>query len=421
MTVENDTASLAHALHRFISRFVVFADEHQATAVVLWVLHAWAFGAWAVTPRLAIGSAEKGSGKTRLFEVLEMVTPGAQRPANISPAALFRIIETGNVTLLIDEADAIFSPKANGPTEELRAILNAGYRRGATVLRVEGDRKKEVKAFAVFSAVAIAGIGRYLPDTVDDRSIKIPLRKRAPHETVERFRYAVVAYEGGELHGWAQDWAERHTETLAATEPVYLDALPDRQADSWSPLLAVADLAAAEWPARARAAAVALSGATDDEDDLTIGVRLLADCRQVIGDDERIATTVLLERLHGLEESPWSDWYGRPFSARDLAKRLRPYGIKSRDVRYGPTTTDKAKGYRVEDFADAWSRYLFVPSNKGDIGDKGDNSTVATQGLSPTSPMSPTSGGTNGHHADDRDESEVGATRPTTKPSPCST
>jgi hypothetical protein len=386
------TAPLADALYTFVCRFVAFADEHQAIAVVLWVLHAWSFDAWSITPRLAVQSAEMGSGKTRLLEVLELVTPGAQRPANISPAALFRVIEAGTVTLLIDEVDTIFSPKASSSSEEVRGILNAGYRRGATVLRVEGDRKREVKAFPVFAPVVTAGIGT-LPSTVQDRAIPIRLRKRAPHEHVEHFRFAVAARQGAALHDRAKDWADRTTTQLEHVEPTYLAELPDRQADSWTPLLVIADMAGPEWGSRARAAARALSRNVGDEDDMTIGVRLLADCRTVIGDDERIPTTKLLERLHGLEEAPWGDWYGRPLDARNLARKLRPYGIRSRDVRYGPGPDDKAKGYRREDFGDAWSRYLPPRSSEGDKGDKSDNSTVATQDLSPMSPMSPLSEG----------------------------
>jgi hypothetical protein len=404
--VSAQTAQLADALHKFVCRFVAFADDHQSVAIVLWILHAWSFDAWSITPRLAVQSAEMGSGKTRLLEVLELVTPGARRSANTSPAALFRVIEAGTVTLLIDEVDTIFSPKASASGEEVRGILNAGYRRGATVLRVEGDRKREVKEFPVFAPVATAGIGT-LPSTVQDRAIPIRLRKRAPHEHVERFRFPIAAREGAELHDWAKDWATRETTALEDAEPVYLDALPDRQADSWTPLLAIADHASDEWARRARAAALALSRNVGDEDDMTVGVRLLADCHTVIDDDERIPTTKLLDRLHGLEEAPWGDWYGRPFDARNLAKMLRPYGIRSRDVRYGTGAKDTARGYRREDFADAWSRYLPAPSSEGDKGDKSDTSTVATQDVSPMSLMSPLSEGAGedlGAHCSDTDD-----------------
>ena len=64
-----------------------------------------------------------------------------------------------------------------------------------------------------------------------------------------------------------------------------------------------------------------------------------------------------------LDEAPWGDWYGRRFNDRDLAKMLRDYKVKSRDVREG----DNRKGYRADDLAPAWSAYL--PRDKGDKGD----------------------------------------------------
>ena len=44
------------------------------------------------------------------------------------------------------------------------------------------------KDFATFCPKAIAGIGK-LPDTIADRAIPITMKRRAPGETVERFRH----------------------------------------------------------------------------------------------------------------------------------------------------------------------------------------------------------------------------------------
>src|SRR4051794_27277130 len=54
----------------FVRRFVVMSPA-QADAVALWVVHTHCFAAAEQTPYLAISSAEKRSGKTRLLEVLE--------------------------------------------------------------------------------------------------------------------------------------------------------------------------------------------------------------------------------------------------------------------------------------------------------------------------------------------------------------
>ena len=68
-----------------------------------------------------------------------------------------------------------------------------------------------------------------------------------------------------------------------------------------------------------------------------------------------MSTERLLELLHALEESPWGDLRGKPLDARGLARRLRPYEVRPTTIRVGDATP---KGYRREDLADAWSRYL---------------------------------------------------------------
>ena len=101
--------------------------------------------------------------------------------------------------------------------------------------------------------------------------------------------------------------------------------LDDRAEDVWEALLAIADLAGGDWPARARKAARVLSeeAAEDDAD----GMRLLADLRDVFGDADKRCTETILAALHGIAEAPWGDWSGQALNARDLAKLLKPYGV----------------------------------------------------------------------------------------------
>jgi Protein of unknown function (DUF3631) len=133
--------------------------------------------------------------------------------------------------------------------------------------------------------------------------------------------------------------------------------LEDRAADTWEPLIAIADLAGGDWPTRARTAAVAMTGAeAQQEEDTSASVRLLTDLREVFGAAEALYTTTILEALHKLEDAPWPDWYGHPLSTRDLAKLLRPYDIRSKSVReHG--TGPSLKGYARADLHDAWQRY----------------------------------------------------------------
>ncbi|HET9256858.1 MAG TPA: DUF3631 domain-containing protein [Pseudonocardiaceae bacterium] len=85
------------------------------------------------------------------------------------------------------------------------------------------------------------------------------------------------------------------------------------------------------------------------------GLRLLADLRTVFGTTDRISTETILERLRGLDESPWSDLRGKALDSRGLAHRLKPYGITSTKVKIADASV---RGYRREDLHDAWQRYL---------------------------------------------------------------
>jgi hypothetical protein len=144
---------------------------------------------WDRTPRIAFLSPEPGSGKTRALEVTELLVPNPVAAVNVSPTYLFRKVadENGAPTLLFDEIDTVFGPRAK-ENEEIRGLLNAGHRKGAVAGRCV-VRGKEVftEELAAYCAVAMAGLG-YLPDTILTRSVVVNMRRRAPNETVEPYR-----------------------------------------------------------------------------------------------------------------------------------------------------------------------------------------------------------------------------------------
>lgn len=345
-------AVLLDEVRAFVLRFVVL-DDAQADAVALWVAHTHVFDAFGCTPYLAVTSAEKRSGKTRLLEVLELLVRKPLQTANISDAALFRVIDKRKPTLLMDEVDAVFKSRER---EELRGLLNAGYRRGAVAHRMGGANNRTLETFPVFCPKAFAGIGDCLPDTITDRSVPVRLKRRTRSERVERFHLRDVEPEGHALRDRLADWLEPQHDYLAAQRPSLPDELDDRAQDVWEPLLAVADLADME--ELARAAALALSTGEEREDD-SITVQLLRDVHAVFSEngDERLKTAALLAGLYAIEESPWGDWYGKQLSPHGLARLLKPYRIKTMPVWVDGQTV---KGYKLEQFADAFARVLGV-------------------------------------------------------------
>ena len=393
-------AALLTAVETFIGRFVAFPTEHTRTAATLWAAHTHALDAFESSPRLAPLSPEPGSGKTRLLEVLELLVPRPLMTVNASSAALFRKVSDpdGAPTLLLDEADTVFGPRASKDHEDLRGFVNAGHRRGAIALRcVVHGKNVSVEELPAYAAVAVAGLDD-LPDTIMSRSVVIRMRRRAPGEKVEPYRPRLHSAEGEKLRGQLGEWVDAVRPALSDSWPEMPGEVQDRSADVWEPLVAVADQAGGDWPARARVAAVALVAANQEGQRESLGVRLLADLRTVFGDADRLPTGVILDRLHDLDEAPWGDLRGKPLDSRGLARRLARYEIAPKQVRVGDRNV---RGYQRSDCLDAFGRYLtrsdpYTPprytdrekeSEKGDAEGPWSPPTSAT----PATPLQPAS------------------------------
>jgi hypothetical protein len=349
------TGELLDAVTAFIRLYLVLTHE-QAVAVALWVLHTHTVDALGITPYLAITSAEKESGKTRLLETLEQLVAKPWLTGSVSAATLARKIDHESPTLLLDESDAAFKGDREY-AEALRGVLNTGFKASGIYSRCVGTSGTNLTVgnFKTFCAKAIAGIGG-LPDTVVSRAITIRLRRKAADETVARWRQRIVEQEAGELRVRIEQWAEENIEHLAQLQLEPLEGLSDRRADIWEPLLGIAYVAGIEWFGRAREAAITLAAAPAAEDEST-GVRLLADIRTVFDatGTDHIFSETLVSKLNALEESPWAEWFGKGLTKNGLAKMLRRFEIRPRTVRVRDST---AKGYGSAYFADAWSRYL---------------------------------------------------------------
>jgi hypothetical protein len=228
----------------------------------------------------------------------------------------------------------------------------------------------EVKEFPAYAAVALAGIGD-VPDTILDRAVLVRMRRRAPDEPVEPFRRRQAEGVGTDLRKRLAAWTKAIADDLAEATPEMPTGITDRPADVWEPLIAIADAAGGEWPARARAAAVELNAARAAADP-SLGVQLLADVRRVFEESaaDRLGSETLAKALCELEESPWADLKGKALDARGLARRLRRFEVRPKTIRIGDTTP---RGYERGDFVDAWNRYLPTP-----VSDLQETATTAT-------------------------------------------
>lgn len=359
-------ADLLNEVEQFHRRFNVFPLQAAYVAVTLWDAHAHLIDCFDTTPRIAFLSPEPGSGKSRALEVIETMVPNRMMAADASASAMFRAVSATETrpTILFDEVDAVFGPKAGGD-EQLRAFINAGHRRGAGMWRCVGDGSNQTaQEFPSYCAVAMAGLGS-LPDTILTRSVIIRMRRRAPNEGVEPWRKRVHEPQGHKLRERLAKWAASVRKTVDGAFPAMPDGVTDRPADVWEPLLAVADAAGGAWPERAREACLELVTAARQDDKASIGIRLLTDLRdRVFNGVHRMPSAHILATLNGMDDAPWADITGRPLDSRGLARHLSEYvttdnaPIKARNIKTGDGVV---KGYYAADLADAWARYCPPP------------------------------------------------------------
>ena len=371
-----DGAQLVCELAKAVLRYVVLPQEAAAT-IALWVLHAYVYELFTVTPRLCITAPEKRCGKTTLLDVIERLVPRALPAVNITAAAVFRTIEFARPTLVIDEADNLFgrsSGNSSDQSRELLAILNSGHRKGGQTIRnVPLGDGYEARAFSTFCPLVLALIGK-LPSTLEDRSIAVELQRRLAGEPVERLRIDRT----DDLHRLARQarrWTDDNRSRLAECDPELPPELFNRVADNWRPLIAIADVVGGYWPRAARL--VAVQSVTRSEDD-ALRIMLLSDIRTIFVElnVDRLLSDQIIEGLKAKETRPWADFRrGQPINPKQLASLLRPFKIEPdpnpfeveearsmvegrRPQGPGKSQLRRGRGYYRATFEDAFARYL---------------------------------------------------------------
>ncbi len=394
---------IVDVLRRFI--FVKPECEAYYDLLALWVVHTWLLSAFSHTPRLRVRSATKRSGKSRIFDVIAVLLPVASTIVSPTAAAFVRSID-GRRVFLLDEMDMWYDPRRD---TDVVAMLNAGYRAGATVPKAVpvGDHQWAVEHFPVFAAVAYAGItGKNIPDTLADRSIEVLMsRRRSSDRTVARLKVRTYEKEAQPLRDRIEAWAlaNRSKVTGMADHGEYdVTAFTDndRAREVWEPLMLLATIAGPEWVARCDAAAAFIEKeqALVGEDADSPALRLVRDVYEVMVDpkltsgptpkvttdpawdgDAVISVEDLLTALLNChdEYGRWGPKGDRSITAAEMSRLLKPFGISSKRRNLRPDEDgyqgkgSKAKTpsrYRLAPVADAYVRYGLGDDDDDDEG-----------------------------------------------------
>jgi hypothetical protein len=352
----------------YLKKYVAHPSLHALVAHTLWCAHTHLLEAFDSTPRVAFLSAFPESGKTRALEATEPLTYRPVSTVNASANYLFRKAgdDAGPPTVLFDEIDTIFGPKAK-EHEDIRGFINAGHRKGATYGRCRAVGNNVLtEESPCYAAVAMAGLG-WLPDTLLSRSVVIRMQRRLKSEKVTPFRTRTSIPEGAVIGAQLAVWAKSVFDAAVTVRPALPEGVEDRQADAWEPLLAVADLAGGEWPGLAREAAVALVKVNRDTPP-SLQLRLLQDLRLVFFKNltaiaqarpKGLPTETVLSELHYLEDAPWQTVNkGEAFTSTQLAARIFDFGVEPVQLRPHPNSNAQKRGYPLGLLAMAWGRYL---------------------------------------------------------------
>ena len=379
-----DGAALLEELAETVSRFVIMPQEQRWT-VALWVLFTHTFAAAKTAPKLWIKSPVKRCGKSRLIELLNVLTARPFMAGKMSASAFFRIVSLRQPTILLDEVDNFIARD-----EELIGLINNGFDRDGppAIVNVRIGDDWVPKEFPVFCPQALAGLGK-LDDTNADRCIPIVLERKSRQQKTERFRRRVKAALADGVARRAARWGADNVaaldDTLENGEQITLEEVNDRAEEAWQILLAIANRAGGDWPRRAKQAAIKLSGDdTFDPDADGVGIQLLVDIRTVFdempdppaGIGKRIASGDLVARLIAMEDRPWPEFGNghSPLTTNKLAYLLKPFHISPGTIRVGQQTP---KGYKRKSFKTVFERYV-PPLTSTRSGD-GDFAATPTQ------------------------------------------
>ncbi len=338
-------------LDRIEERFrrYVVVDEHAYPILTVWVALTYVFECFDVCPLLFLRSPVKRCGKTTLLDVLDCLVSKPLGTSNITAAGAFRAIDTEKPTLLIDEFDS-----AGSRNSELRNIINAGHRRSqARVIRAKSSHD-------VYCPKALAAIGD-IPSTIVDRAFVIQMKRKGRNDSIKALNFSLLLAKTESVRQRLVRWSQDNGDALAsATHEVPEEVKSDRARDNARPLLAIAATVGGRWPEHVSEAVVALSSMADQEVEADVAEVLLKDLARIfrLTEAERIETKVILRKLAAREASPWPTFsQGQPITREQLARLLRPFGVKPSKWAGKGHPRKFHRGYTLTDLRDAFVRY----------------------------------------------------------------
>lgn len=330
-----------------INKHIKTKQPYEVLAIALWVLMAWVHETAAhYSLYLVATSPKEDCGKTTLIiEVVGRLTPKPYASgSDPTIASIFRTADRDKPTMLFDNVDTLFHRKP-----EVAGLFLNGWIRGIKYPRNERiDGEWQTVWYDPFCPKACSLIGTNLPRPLLGRCLLIELWPLKPGEEVVEVKpfdpELLDAFKT--LRRKLLRWSNDNASQLKNAEPLFPAGFITRPRASAKLLLAIAELASADWAEQARAAFNKLLREKREPSWLDL---LLRELWAVFVDGKRkdITSQHLIARLTADPTSEWCE-YGRGHNVtqRELAALLRGLHIRPHPT-LGKT---RVRGYHRADF-----------------------------------------------------------------------
>ncbi len=220
-------------IHDLFKQYIDFRSEIESRILTLWTVGTYFYTLFPAYPYLAL-NGPKNSGKSTVLRVLQPLAFNMITTSDPTGPSMFRLIHHTSCTVGIDEAERYHNPRDPG-MQQIRQLLNSGYKQGMPAIRVTGDDFKP-QAFDVYSPKILAAI-MGLEDILASRCIAIPMRR-----TNRKMPSFPPDFDGATIRHQLYTLALTHFQAVYRNyfERPELHKLHNRSGELWSPLVALA-------------------------------------------------------------------------------------------------------------------------------------------------------------------------------------
>ncbi|HOJ07292.1 MAG: hypothetical protein DAHOPDDO_02131 [Ignavibacteriaceae bacterium] len=382
---------LFNKIRDYLKKYVFIDNQNVYDLLSIWIIGTYVFRIFRHYPYVHI-QAEKGSGKSHLFEIIKPLCFNGAMYVTLTTATLFRDVDRNSRTLLLDEIEDF--KKYNKPGfNDLMSILNSGYAKSGDVARSRSGKKGGIEKYKTYSPKMFAGIND-INATLDSRTIKIQMKRKLEEEKLERYidNQSLQTFHQtlrNDLYNFALHYAPEINSRYPVTDSAntYLKNFDSRRYDIWAPMFIIADVI--ESTANMQSKSISDSLLAYSKTEYKYHQVLDAESSELIKLIEALNTTLKSVRYKKLKEldgenilyyltndvynytTSLPDYRKRSISISKFSRELNKLGIEVKNT----TGNEKCYEVKLNELADFAKRYNVEFSTEGIVRTKSSAST----------------------------------------------